>query len=75
MNTMRKHAQVAIIAIYVAAWAVSLFTVCVKTANERFSVPLELTAAFLLTLGICSVPELISGYKAFVGKGKTDEPK
>ena len=78
---IRKAAQYAVLGIYAAAWAVSLMTVICRSASERWDVPLALTGAFLLTLGICSVPELaqlwslIAYGKKKLPEGGEDEPK
>jgi hypothetical protein len=81
VDLLRRIAQAAVLAIYIAAWGVSLWTIVCPT-SEHYEVPLELTVVFLLTLGVCSVPELINIYKAVVvsrvksnGKDKpNDEP-
>jgi hypothetical protein len=69
----RRIAQGFVLAIYTATWGVSLWTVVCRTHEERFIVPFELTAVFLLTMGICSAPDLISLYKTIVlGRVKSE---
>ena len=65
VDVLRRVAQSAVIAIYVAAWAVSLWTIAARGENH-YHVTWDLTAVFLLTMGICSVPDLIALYKAVV---------